>query len=247
MRFDPDGHRKDCHSYGLRPYALLIHKKKNHMVKDSKSLFRHIRNRPGVVIFTILFISVIVVCRNRFGTSGSVLLAFDLSSFVFLATTMWTMAHSNINSIRSRAEAQKEGRSMVLLASMAVSIVSVVALSMELHSTEGTSPFEMFIAAVSLLLAWSFFNTVFALHYAHVFHDEHIGSQRHPLTFPETPNPGYGDFMYFAFVIGMTFQVSDVQITKGSMRKDVLMHSIIAFVFNVMVIGLTVNVLGSQR
>ena len=216
------------------------------MPAHSPTLIRHLRNRPGISVFTLLFIAVFLASRDSLGIAGGILLAFDLSSFVFLALTFWMMSHASMDSIQSRAQAQREGRLTVLLASMAVSIISVVALSTELHSTEGSTPREMLLAAVSLLLAWSFFNTVFALHYAHVFHDAHIGAQKRPLSFPNTPNPGYWDFMYFAFVIGMTFQVSDVQITNSALRKDVLMHSVIAFVFNVMVIGLTVNVLGAH-
>ena len=210
-------------------------------------ILRHIRNRPGIAVFSLLFMLVFLASRSRLHLPGSILLAFDVASFVFLALTFWTMSRAGVNAMEKRALEQKEGRLTVLLASMTVSIVSVIALNIELQSTQGTSAREMLLCAVSLLLAWSFFNTVFALHYAHVFHDQHFTTRKRPLSFPGTPLPRYWDFMYFAFVVGMTFQVSDVQVTSSATRKDVLMHGILAFVFNVMVIGMTVNLLASHK
>lgn len=84
-------------------------------------------------------------------------------------------------------------------------------------------------------MAWVFFNVLFALHYAHLYY-RHGG-----LGFPEDQAPDARDFVYFAFVVGMTFQVSDVAVTQSRMRRHVLIQSLAAFVFKVVIVALSVN------
>ena len=93
----------------------------------------------------------------------------------------------------------------------------------------------------SRILAWTFMNTLFSLHYAHGYYGE-FGEPHKGLEFPGDEEPDYWDFAYFAFTIGMTFQVSDVQITTRYLRRVGLMHSAIAFFFNVFIIAISVNV-----
>ena len=82
---------------------------------------------------------------------------------------------------------------------------------------------------------------MFALHYAHDYYHA-ADTTATGLDFPGAEKPDYWDFMYFAFVIGMTFQVSDVQISRRIMRRVALLHSVIAFFFNVVIIAITVNI-----
>ena len=83
--------------------------------------------------------------------------------------------------------------------------------------------------------------SVFALHYAHEFYDEDSKS-RPKLEFPGSEQPDYFDFLYFAFVIGMTSQTSDVQIASSSMRRLVLIHGVITFFFNTTLLAITINI-----
>ena len=86
---------------------------------------------------------------------------------------------------------------------------------------------------------------MFALHYAHEFYRD-TGSERPGLDFPGNVDPDYWDFVYFAFVIGMTFQVSDVQIDSRAIRRVALAQAVIAFFFNVIVLALSVNIIASS-
>jgi len=126
-----------------------------------------------------------------------------------------------------------------------VSVIAVVALAIELHASRSGGLLEVALAASSLLLAWLFMNTIFALHYAHEFYGDR-GGKGSGLDFPGTREPDYWDFVYFAFVIGMTFQVSDVQISERQIRRVALAHAVIAFFFNVIIIALSVNVVASS-
>jgi len=95
----------------------------------------------------------------------------------------------------------------------------------------------------TLALAWLFSNSVYALHYAHLFYRS---GSKGGLEFKGEAVPDYGDFVYFAFTLGMTFQTSDVTITSRAMRRAVVLHCLAAFLFNLGVIAFTINVLGAK-
>ncbi len=99
------------------------------------------------------------------------------------------------------------------------------------------------LAAASIVLSWCFLNTMFGLHYAHEYY---MRAPDKALLFPGDAEPDYWDFMYFAFVLGMTFQVSDVQITRPRVRRIALVHGIIAFFFDVFILALSVNVVAGK-
>lgn len=87
---------------------------------------------------------------------------------------------------------------------------------------------------------------MYAVHYAHMFYDRDAGGGDHKgLNFPGTEQPVFQDFCYFAFVLGMTFQVSDVEIASHRLRRTATLHALVAFSFNIGVVALTVNVVAS--
>lgn len=177
-------------------------------------------------------------------TNPSVLLAFDVAALLFLAMTALMFSQFSVAVVRKRASSEDAGRWSILLCCVAVSAVVLAALVVELQATE-RSAVTIALAALSILLSWLFFNIMFALHYAHRYYGNH-GDAAGGLDFPGTPQPDYWDFAYFAVVIGMTFQVSDVAISHRDLRRLVLLHSLIAFFFNVVIIALTVNIVAGR-
>ena len=106
------------------------------------------------------------------------------------------------------------------------------------------------MSLVAVVSSWMLVHTVFGLRYAHTFYgdpDGAAGAQQHAggLEFPECRSPNYMDFAYFSFVIGMTFQVSDVQITSREIRQLVLLHGMLSFGFNTVILALTINTVSS--
>ncbi len=96
----------------------------------------------------------------------------------------------------------------------------------------------------TLVIAWLFSNLVYTLHYAHIFYGgDADGADHGGLIFPATSHPAYGDFAYFAFTLGMTFQTSDVTISSGAMRRLVLVQSMAAFLFNIGILAFSINIL----
>ena len=105
------------------------------------------------------------------------------------------------------------------------------------------------ICIAGMALSWFLVHTVFAFRYGHLYYgDDEDEPANHAagLEFPKEPAPDYLDFAYFAFVIGMTFQVSDVEISSRRLRRLVLFHGIISFLFNTVILALSISVIGGK-
>ena len=210
---------------------------------------RWVGSQPRFALSTLLFIAGVVAClASGLGIAQSVVYAFAIAAAAFLAATAHLFARTGSSeSIRTRARMEDPGRHVRLWSGVSVSIVTLVALGLELHAGKGGGLTELAICVAALLLSWLFMNTLFALHYAHQFYGDDARRQRRGgLEFPGGDDPDYWDFVYFAIVVGMTFQVSDVQITSRSIRRTVLVHGVVAFVFNMIIIALSVNVVAGR-
>lgn len=203
---------------------------------------RHVWNRPTLSFAALVFLLVFLAFAGRLNPARDLLLAFNVASAAFIVLTIRMMSRSTLASMRERAGQQREGRWVVLGVSLVVSLATLVAVSVELHSKSGGPTLQVLLSVSALVLAWLFVNTTFALHYAHAYHDKQ-NPKLAGLLFPGGEEPDYWDFMYFAFVLGMTFQVSDVQITNPAVRRFALLHGVLAFFFNVVIIALTVNLI----
>ena len=173
---------------------------------------------------------------------------FDLAAAVFLLSLIPLLRDSEAIDIRRHASENDAGRGMVLLVTTLVTFAVMAAITAELDAAQGGDRIAMVKLIGTLLLIWLFANTVYALHYAHLFYarDEGTGKDAAGLDFPGTSTPDYRDFAYFAGTLGMTFQTSDVTITAPRIRHIVLLHNFAAFVFNIGVIAFTINTLGGK-
>jgi len=179
--------------------------------------------------------------------SKSLALGFDVGAGVFLVSLLPLLGEPGADAIRARADANAANRWVVLASSTLLTLVIMAAIAGELPAARRGDPFAIVQLVVTLLLIWLFANSVYALHYAHDYYTAHPSEDRRDyggLAFPGTPEPGYADFAYFAFTLGMTFQTSDVEISATRVRLVALFHSFGAFVFNIGVIAFTINALG---
>ena len=194
-----------------------------------------------------ILITVALGLLTHWRPATSVLIGWDLGVSIYLAVAFFMIARSDVESIRRRAAEQDEGRVAILGLTVAAALASLAAIFVELGTSGGAAearqPARLILAAWTIVLSWAFIHTMFALHYAHEFYDE--GGMR-GLAFPGgEEEPGYWDFVYFAFVIGMTSQVSDVGVTSKVIRRTVAAHGVVAFVFNAALLALTVNIAAS--
>jgi uncharacterized membrane protein len=188
----------------------------------------------GIVI--ILLVPAAMITRMLIGWDGGV------AVYLAAAAVMMTRRASP-NQMKANAAQQDEGAFAILILSAAAAMASLGAIFAELAVVERADPYYGFYGALAVgtvVLSWAFIHSIFALHYAHEFYD--AGARRNGLKFPGDAQPDYWDFIYFSFVIEMTFQVSDVAVTHKSIRRIVVAHGALSFFFMTAVVAMMVNV-----
>lgn len=193
----------------------------------------------GIVYACLLFLDM--------NAANRIILAWD-SFCIAMILVSWTLFFkTSSDELCDVVEQQDDGLkvifTIVLIAICFSLLGSLLLLNIKAESTSN----KVLHAIVSLspvVLSWFLLHTTFATRYAHLYHDHNklrTGSRVGGIDFPGKEEPDYIDFAYFSFVIGMTFQVSDTQITSRAVRRFVLMHSLISFAFNTVIVALTIN------
>jgi uncharacterized membrane protein len=176
----------------------------------------------------------------------SVMMGFDLSALVFILSCIPLLDHTP-KEIRKVAIENDANRGILLLIASLMTIVILVSVGSQMAAAEKTNWFDISLTIATLLLAWFFGNTVYALHYSHLFYtSDDGGKDQAGIEFPGTKLPQFSDFVYFAFTIGSTLAVSDTTISSSHIRKVVTAHGVAGFIYNVGVFALTVNLLAGK-
>lgn len=197
-----------------------------------------------------LWISLSIGALAFFLTSGQMLgqtqwvvayLAYALS---ILALTWTTIIISSPQETQQTYRLEDSSRFLILAFVVVSAFASLFAVVLLVKSVKDLSADALsghiLISALAVVCSWFLVHTVFIFRYAHIYY----GNAKKPaggLDFPGDDTPDYLDFAYFSFVIGMTSQVSDVQITSSVMRRLALVHGILSFVFNAIIIALSIN------
>lgn len=169
---------------------------------------------------------------------------FDLAALTFMASVV-PLISAKPATMRRNARANDANRELMLLLTGVVVLVILVAVGAALSQHGGPKASVVALLLATLVIAWLFSNLIYAMHYAHDFYLAGAnGKDGGGLEFPDTKEPGYWDFFYFAYTLGMTFQTSDVTIASRDMRRTALFHCMAAFLFNIGVLAFTINVLG---
>lgn len=176
----------------------------------------------------------------------AVMAGFDLAALAFMLSVI-SLIDTAPATMRHKAQANDANRELMLLLTGIVSLVILVAVGVAVSQHGGPNGVMIALLLATLLLAWLFSNLVYAMHYAHIFYlPADDGKDGGGLDFPDTDEPCYWDFLYFAFTLGMTFQTSDVSIESSAMRRTVLFQCLAAFLFNLGILAFTINVLGGS-
>lgn len=158
--------------------------------------------------------------------------------------------------IRKIASIEDSSRTLIFLFVIVASLMSLLAIMLLLLSTKNQSDAvvtaRVLLAMASVIVSWWLVHTIFTLRYAHMYYAtdpdddkklKHLGG----LEFPgDEKEPDYLDFVYFSFVVGMTFQVSDVEISARSIRRLAWLHGLISFAFNTAIVALSINVISGM-
>jgi uncharacterized membrane protein len=204
---------------------------------------------PHFILFVVLLVVGDGIGMSLLGLRHGLMAGFDVAAGLFMLSLMPILLKSDPASMRSQVERNDANRVVLLGITGAVMAVILVTVAAELIDQKAAGGgWTKALIIVTLVLAWLFSNIVYTLHYAHLYYRRgKDGKDRGGIDFPGTPEPDYGDFIYFAFTLGMTFQTSDSNLTSGSMRSVVVCHCFAGFVYNIGVLAFTINVLGGGR
>ncbi len=177
------------------------------------------------------------------------LIAWCVGASVFLVLAWWLAVDFDAERTRERAQMQDSSRPVLFGLLLATCLASIAAIVFMLTGTKELSPGaragHVALAMLALTLSWLLIHTTFAFRYAHRYYSEE--KQRDPngagLVFPGGQDPDYFDFLYHALVVGMTSQVSDVDVTSREMRRLTMVHGVLSFAFNMLVLALSINVI----
>jgi uncharacterized membrane protein len=225
-------------------------------VKSIKQVSIIYRMHP--VIKPLIAISVAMIIYFIFPLYHSkdfsrIMLAWDVFSFCLLCIYWLIFYTSPATHIRKMAAVEDTSRVIIFVITLVcatASLLAVIILLTTKHESRAEKILAFFVAIIGMTLSWTLVHTIFAVRYAHMYysdHDSKPGSHAAGLQFPDENKPDFVDFAYFSFVLGMTFQVSDVSITSRKIRRMVLWHSLISFGYNAVIIALTINVIAGLK
>lgn len=172
------------------------------------------------------------------------LVAWDVALSVYLIALVRKMRGAEPDLIAKHAAENDQGRHFVLFLSLTAVVISIVVVIAEAaEATVGSKVAHVGFIFFTVALSWLFIHTTFAAHYTHEFYgpDDDGEGTREGLMFPGCDKPDFWDFWHFALVIGVANQTADIQITSQTIRRIVTLHGVIAFVFNTVILALTIN------
>jgi uncharacterized membrane protein len=176
--------------------------------------------------------------------------AWDLGTICFLALTWAIIITASPEQTNQSATEQDQSGAAILTLVLIADVASLGAVGLNTHGVPKVDMVgHLIVSIVAIICSWLLAHTMFTLHYAHRYYRAGLlnvtadPDEAGGLDFPGKGPPDYLDFAYFSFVIGMTSQVSDVQITSPSMRRLALIHGILSFGFNTVILALSVNIL----
>src|ERR1700733_3658300 len=203
--------------------------------------------RKGVAIRRVLLALVVGLCIGIVAAAflpwqAAILLGWDGAALLFAARTWLSVLPMSPAQCAKHAVREDPSRaladSVVLLAAV-VNLGSVgLILVKAANAMGGTKAYLLTVGVVSVVLAWGVVHTIFTLRYARMYYSGRHGG----VDFNQEIAPDYADFAYLAFTIGMTFQVSDTDLTSAAIRKTALRHALISYLFGAIIIGLIINV-----
>jgi uncharacterized membrane protein len=173
-------------------------------------------------------------------------LAWDIGVAVFLSLAMHMFLSERLDHMEQDAVRQQEGEWVVFAITLfgaTLSFAAVISVFAALKANPDLQGLRVGLVGATLFESWLMTHATFALRYAHEFYSRDSSPLQIDggLEFPATERPDYFDFVYFSLVLGMTFQVSDVQITSRKLRRLATLQGLVSFLFNTIIVALSVN------
>nr|WP_316644404.1 DUF1345 domain-containing protein [uncultured Roseateles sp.] len=212
-----------------------------------------LRVRPRLMVAVGLGLAVALLLPGPLHATTRGLLGWNAAVWLYLLLLARMMHRADEGHLRRSAVQQADGAPVVLLLAITAALASLAAIALELSHARGSSGpgwQDMVLAVGTIAGSWILLPLEFALAYASRFYG--AAQANSGLCFPSDEDgkpeqePDYIDFLYFAFTIAATSQTSDVAVTKRSMRRLVLLHSVLSFAFNTVLLALTINIVAGS-
>lgn len=196
----------------------------------------------------VLAITIPTLCLHA-DTASNLILGWDVFC-VGLLTSYWitffTTTHTHIRKQSAEDDPSRIIIFSIVLICSAASMLAVVLLLTAKNGSNAEKLLHVPLALAAMILSWFTVHTIFTARYAHMYYGNKkndVSTFAGGLDFPGDTSPDFLDFAYFSFVLGMTFQVSDVEISSKRIRRVALLHGLIAFAYNTVIVALTINII----
>lgn len=215
----------------------------------SSSLRSNLFARFRLLISVMAGLVCYVLLPEHLGQMQRLLISWNVLAWLYLWFIWFRMLRTAPDEIKRIAQMQEQSAGLVLGLVIVACMISMVAIMSELPTlkslTGSSRALHLLLTAMTLIGSWALLPSAFAMHYAHQHYLHHNNSMT-PMIFPEKPtHPAYWDFLYFSFTIAVASQTADVATGTTEMRKIALLQSVISFIFNLAILGLSVNVAAS--
>ena len=224
-------------------------------IKTDKRFFyrldAHYRLMMSLAVSAIVFL-----CLNGKVTTPALILVVWIGCALTIILLNWIIIFSSHPlEVRKIAKLQDSSRTFLFAFITTLSVVSLGAIIYLLKSTKGLGDVakneHILLAISAVIISWILLHTIYTLRYAHLYYDPDTDIDGETkavggLQFPGKEQPDYLDFVYFSFIVGMTFQVSDVNITSRRIRRVCIMHALLSFAFNTAILALSINVVSGM-
>jgi len=176
----------------------------------------------------------------RYSTAVAVLGGWNAGGLALLALAWLIILSCDARATGQRAAAEDPGRTAVTVLVVLASLAGLLAVTVLVRTPEAIAPQDRIelvaLCLATVIVSWTLTHTAFTLRYAHLYYredEEGIGGA----DFPGGARPSYLDFAYLAFTVGMTFQVSDTQVSSKHIRHTVLLHGVLSFVYSTAILA----------
>ncbi|GAC1309471.1 MAG: DUF1345 domain-containing protein [Steroidobacteraceae bacterium] len=201
-------------------------------------------NHPRIWIAVAVGCATFFFLPQHLSSVSRVLVGWNCGVMLFLILVFFWMNRLTAEQICRRYIEEDESASIILAAVTIAALLSVVAIVEPLATIKAVPGTEraarLALSALTLLNSWVLVPTMFTTHYADMFYS--ASAEDRPLRFPETPKPVFWDFVYFSFTIAAACQTADVATLNAGVRKTVIAHTVISFLFNASILGIAINV-----
>jgi uncharacterized membrane protein len=206
-----------------------------------------------IISFAVATIISVALLPIRMESMTRIMIGWDCFSICMIIISGVIFFSMRPRQIRVLAKTEDAGRIVVFFIVLIATLGSLLGVMLLLGNKEAwllKKGVETFIYISGVICSWLLLHTMFAYRYALLYYGDHpLDPDTHTvgLQIPNELWPDYLDFAYFAFVIGMTFQVSDIEISSRTIRRVALIHGMLSFLFNTVIVALTINVIVDLR